>query len=306
MGMEKRTLGKTGLNITGLGYGAMELRHVDEAMAGRLLNAALDGGINYIDTSPDYGPSQEFIGRAVAHRRNDFILASKCGCNIDATGKGIAEQKHIWSRAKLTENIEQTLRLLKTDHLDVWQMHGPFPAELPGGKNDDVIKTMQEIKQQGKVRAIGMSFKTGGKTDAEQEPSAYGYELAPFFLAWNVFDMIQIVYSGLERKSEDIIAGAGKNGVGVVARGITRKYKPDYDQIFARAGLNDLCEAGESMSDMLIRFTLSHPAISTMIIGTKNLDHMAANIRAASKGALKPDVYAKAKQCLDAAGIKAG
>jgi aryl-alcohol dehydrogenase-like predicted oxidoreductase len=304
--MEKRTLGKTGLSITGLGYGAMELRHVDEAAAGRLLNAALDGGINYIDTSPDYGPSQEFIGRAIAHRRNEFILASKCGCNIDAAGKGIEGQKHIWSRAKLTENIEQSLRLLKTDHLDVWQLHGPFPAELPGGKSDEVIATMQELKRQGKVGAIGMSFKTGGKPDPTQPPAAYGLELAPHFLAWNVFDMIQIVYGGLERQSEGIIADAGKNGVGVVARGVTRKYKPNYEELFARAGLNQLCEASESMSDMLIRFTLSHPGVSTMIIGTKNLDHLTANIRAASKGALRLDVYAQAKQRLDAAGIVVG
>ena len=159
--MQKRKLGNTGLSITALGYGAMELRHVDEQAAARLLNAVLDGGINYVDTSPDYGPSEEFIGKAIAHRRNEFILATKCGCNIDATGKGILPQKHIWTRQKLTENIENSLRLLKTDHIDVWQMHGPFREELPGGKGDDVIETMLELKHQGKLRTIGVSFKTG-------------------------------------------------------------------------------------------------------------------------------------------------
>ena len=304
--MQKRKLGNTGLSITALGYGAMELRHVDEQAAARLLNAVLDGGINYVDTSPDYGPSEEFIGKAIAHRRNEFILATKCGCNIDAAGKGILPQKHIWTRQKLTENIENSLRLLKTDHIDVWQMHGPFREELPGGKGDDVIETMLELKHQGKLRAIGMSFKTGGKTDSSQLPSAYGFDLAPYFLAWNVLDMIQIIYGGLERQNENTITGAAKNGVGVVVRGVTRKYKPNYGEVFAQARLNELCEPGETMNDFLIRFTLSHPGVSTPIIGTKNLKHLAANNRAASKGALRADVYAEAKRRLDAVGVVAG
>ncbi len=304
--MEQRKMGNTGLLVTLLGYGAMELRHVDERAAALLLNAVLDQGINYIDTSPDYGRSEEFIGEAVGHRRDEFILASKCGCNIDTTGKGITAQKHVWTRQKLTENIENSLRLLKTDHIDVWQLHGPFPNELPGGKSNDVIETMLELKRQGKVRAIGMSFKTGGKTDPSQLPSAYGFELAPFFLSWQVFDMIQIIYGGLERQNEDIIAAAARRGVGVVARGVARKYKPNYEEIFAQARLNELCEPGEAMNDFLVRFTLSHPDVSTLIIGTKNLDHLAANTRAASKCGLAGSTYAEAKRRLDAVGVVVG
>lgn len=304
--MEKRKQGNTGLSVTVLGYGAMELRQVDEETAALLLNAALDNGINYVDTSPDYGPSEEFIGKAIAHRRNEFILASKCGCNIDASGKGITAQKHLWTREKLTENIENSLRRLNTDHIDAWQLHGPFPTELPGGKSDDVIETMLEFKRQGKVGAIGMSFKTGGKTDPSQLPSAYGFELAPFFLSWQIFDMIQIVYAGLERQNENIISAAAGQGVGVVARGVSRQYKPQYPEIFAQARLNELCEPGETMNDFLIRFTLSHPGVSTLIIGTKNLDHLVANTRAASQGILADSTYAEAKRRLDAVGVVAG
>ncbi len=304
--MEKRNQGNTGLAVTVLGYGAMELRQVDERSATLLLNAVLDGGINYIDTSPDYGPSEAFIGSAIAHRRHEYILASKCGCNIDAAGKGIASQKHLWTREKLIENIENSLRLLKTDHLDVWQLHGPFPEELPGGKRDDVILTMLDLKRQGKVGAIGMSFKTGGKTDPSQAPSAYGFELAPLFLSWQVFDMIQIIYGGLERQNENIIRAAAQRGVGVVARGVSRSYKPNYPDIFAHARLNELCEPGETMNDFLIRFTLTHPGVSTIIVGTKNPDHLAANIHAASRGVLADSIYAEAKRRMDAVGIVAG
>src|SRR5580692_10612546 len=89
MTIETRPLGRTGTDVTILGYGAMELRGaprgpiVDEAQAGQVLNAVLDGGINLIDTSPDYGNSEELIGRYIGHRREEFFLASKCGCPLD-------------------------------------------------------------------------------------------------------------------------------------------------------------------------------------------------------------------------------
>jgi aryl-alcohol dehydrogenase-like predicted oxidoreductase len=86
MTIATRPLGKTGTDVTILGYGAMELRGqprgpaIDDEDAGRLLNAVLDGGINLIDTSIGYGRSEELIGRYVGHRRDEYFLASKCGC----------------------------------------------------------------------------------------------------------------------------------------------------------------------------------------------------------------------------------
>src|SRR5207302_4918240 len=89
--LPKRELGRTGLQVTMLGYGAMELRgaprgrDVTEAQAESILNAVLDAGINYIDTSIDYGLSEERIGRYIGHRRAEFYLASKCGCLVGAS-----------------------------------------------------------------------------------------------------------------------------------------------------------------------------------------------------------------------------
>lgn len=87
--LPKRQLGRTGLSVTTLGYGAMELRgapHGREIMpqqAETVLNALLDAGINFIDTSIDYGQSEEFIGKFIAHRRSEFYLATKCGCLVE-------------------------------------------------------------------------------------------------------------------------------------------------------------------------------------------------------------------------------
>src|SRR6201995_5445953 len=90
MAITTRTLGRTGADVTLLSYGAMELRgqprgpEIADEDAGRLLNSVLDGGINLIDTSPDYGRSEELIGRYLGQRRDEFFLASKCGCPLNA------------------------------------------------------------------------------------------------------------------------------------------------------------------------------------------------------------------------------
>jgi aryl-alcohol dehydrogenase-like predicted oxidoreductase len=301
--MEKRTLGRSGLQVTALGYGAMELRRLSVFDAGQLLNTVLDSGINYIDTSPDYGPSEDQIGATIAHRRDEYVLASKCGCNIDADGKG-QTPPHLWTRAKLMENIETSLRRLRTDHLDVWQLHGPAPEELPGGAQDDVLRAMQELKQQGKVRFIGTSFRNGGSGDPLY-PAGYGLQQLPTFLAWDVFDVMQIVYGGLTRLNEERIADAARANVGIIARGVVKKYQPDYPQRFDET-LADLAAPGEDMNAFLIRFALSHPGISTMIIGTASATHLHENVTAAERGALPAEVYAEAQRRLAEVGIKPG
>jgi aryl-alcohol dehydrogenase-like predicted oxidoreductase len=300
--MEKRKMGRTQLEVTVLGYGAMELRHLDESDAGKILNAVLDQGINYIDTSPDYGPSEEFIGKTLSHRRAEYKLASKCGCNVDAGGKGLSPA-HVWTRKQLLWNIDNSLRLLKTDHLDVWQLHGPAPDELPGGRDDEVITTLLEIKRQGKVGAIALSFKNGGGTDPWY-PAGYGQHYLRSFLDLGVFDVFQIVYGGMVRTNEKGIALAASLGVGTVIRGVVKLYQPTFPELFKSAGLAGLCAPGESMSQFLLRFAINQPGISTMIIGTRNPAHLAENIRAAETGPLPADTYQEAARRLAAVGIQ--
>ena len=110
--LPRRTLGRTGLEVTQLGYGTAlpelsEGEHGD-MFAGELLNAVLDSGINFIDSAPDYGRSEERIGKFISHRRDEYFLATKCGCNIDAAGVR-GEPGHLWSAARLRANIDQSL-----------------------------------------------------------------------------------------------------------------------------------------------------------------------------------------------------
>jgi aryl-alcohol dehydrogenase-like predicted oxidoreductase len=152
----KRPLGRTGLEVTVLGYGAMELRGagprnprpLPEGEAGRVLNAVLDAGINFVDTSIDYGQSEELIGRHIGHRRDEYLLATEAGCPWDATTLAQAPPgplPHDFSPGHIRAGVERSLRLLKTDHLDLVQLHmSPSAATIqsegaigtpPGGQH---------------------------------------------------------------------------------------------------------------------------------------------------------------------------
>ncbi|MBI3958082.1 MAG: aldo/keto reductase [Chloroflexi bacterium] len=293
--MEKRTFGNTGLGVTVLGYGAMELRHVDEAQAERLLNAVLDAGINFIDTSPDYGRSEDLIGKFIAQRRDEYFLATKCGCTVPHTG-GDDAPRHIWTGAQVRHNIEHSLRRLQTDYVDIWQVHSAEPDELA---QSDVLETMLRIREEGKVRhiAVSMSGRAAG----------YGYgQLRPYLDGdWDAFESIQVWYSALARASEGAMAEAAQRGKGMIIRGVVRRVDPwqSLADATTKLGLDDLRVLGESAAQFLLRFALAHPGLHTTIIGTKSLEHLADNIRAVETGPLAADVLAEAKRRLDAAGV---
>ena len=132
--------------MTVLGYGAMELRGeprgpaLDDADAGRLLNAVLDEGITLIDTSIDYGRSEELIGRYLSSRRDEYFLASKCGCLLTTPADATPPYPHDYSAANVRAGVEQSLRRLQTDHLDLVQVHmSPSREQL---ESDGTVEEM--------------------------------------------------------------------------------------------------------------------------------------------------------------------
>jgi len=288
--IEKRFLGKTDLCLTALGYGAMELREErTHENAEKILNTVLDCGINFIDTSQDYRMSETLIGKHIAHRRSEYVLATKCACNL--SGEGPA---HIFTRAQFEKNFEDSLRKLKTDHIDLWQMHCVTPPDLPGGALDDAVRAMQDFKAQGKVGAIGISFKNGSEKDPFY-PTEHQVQYAKEMASWGVFDSIQMVYGGLTRVSEADIEHIADLGMGVIARGVLKRYFANYDQRAQDAKLYELFDEGEDLNAFLLRFALAQKGISTMIIGSGNPDHIAKNARIAEKGPLAPEVFKEAK-----------
>ncbi|HEY3057347.1 MAG TPA: aldo/keto reductase [Chloroflexota bacterium] len=276
-----RTLGRTGLQVTQLGYGAMELRGVprgrpiDDDQAKQVLNAVLDGGINYIDTSIDYGLSEERIGRFIGQRRSEFFLASKCGCAVGATAAAPGERlPHVFTRANIIAGVEQSLQRLQTDYLDVVQFHAsPSKDTLT---QEGALDALLELQSQGKVRFVGMS---GTLPNLPEQ------------IQMGVFDVFQIPYSAVQPEHAELITQAAAAGAGTVIRGGAAKGD------WAGAELDDLLD-GASKTELILRLTLSHPDVHTTIVGTSNPAHLAANVAAARRGPLPADVYAEAKRRL--------
>ena len=298
----KRTLGRTGYEVTALAYGAMELRgaprgrHIDPEDAGRILNAVLDGGINMIDTSIDYGVSEELIGRHISHRRNEYFLASKCGCWAtegdpppDAMRTGV-RSPHIFTRENIVNGVEQSLRRMNTDHLDLVQFHSsPAVSAL---EQHGAVETLLDLQREGKIRFLGMSGTLPNLPD---------------HIEMGVFDAFQIPYSAVEREHEDAMAQACAAGAGVIVRGGVAKGDPDSGghggdrwALWEEANLNELLD-GMTRTQFMLRYTISNPSMHTTIVGTANTEHLADNLRTAELGPLPSDVYTEAQRRLSTA-----
>jgi aryl-alcohol dehydrogenase-like predicted oxidoreductase len=294
--LPKQTLGRTGLDVTTLGFGAMELRSgVSDADAASLLNAVLDAGINFIDTSIDYGESEAHIGKHIANRRDEYYLASKCGCVV-----GGGQGEHVHTARNIREGVENSLRLLKTDHLDLVQFHRSLTQDEFEAQG--ALQETLKLRDEGKVRYVGVS---GTLPNLVEQ------------IGMGVFDAFQIPYSALQRDHEDVIADASQAGAGIIIRGGVARGAPEdwrgrrYYMIDANtlqgrwdeAKLDDLLN-GMSRVEWMLRFTLSDPHLDTTIVGTKNPDHLRNNVEATLKGPLPADVIAEAKRRLEAAGSK--
>ncbi len=301
MSLPCNAFGRTGFEVTRLGFGAMELMGTSgpeaKAAAERLLNQVLDVGINLIDTAPDYGPSEELIGGAIAHRRDEFFLASKCGCLVgrEPELRG-GKLEHDFRPENVRAGVEQSLRRLQTDHIDLVQIHSsPSRSRIEA---DGTVEAMMRLRDEGKIRFLGMSSTLPDLAD---------------HIEMGVFDAFQIPYSALQPEHDEILLKAANTGAatlvrGGVARGATA---PDHDDankhefwrgfvaerrtLWERAGLDELIGDMPRMEFML-RFVLSHPGLQTTIVGTANPAHLASNVAIAAKGALPPAMVSEAKR----------
>jgi len=277
--METRRLGSTGMQVSVLGFGASEigtkatLRAVD-----RLLNSALDAGLNLIDSAECYGESEELIGGAIGHRLDDYYLLTKCG---HAAGLDLPD----WSPALIQGSINRSLKRLKTDHLDIIQLHSCTEQELRHG---DLIEVLLRARESGKVRHVGYS----GDGAAALYAVRSGY-----------FDTLQISVNIADQQALDLILpDAIERNIGVIAKrpianvawltwGFLHPYARPYQQRLRKLRYDFLRQgAGESVGTAL-RFTLSTPGVHTAIVGTAKPSRWEQNAALVAKGSLSPPEY---------------
>lgn len=305
MSLPTRLLGGTGATVTALGFGSMELSgqpwspQISDEEAGRVLEAALDCGITLVDTALDYGRSESLIGRYLAHRRDEFFLASKCACLLEEPVGMPPPFPHDYRPANVRAGVELSLKRLRTDHLDLVQVHlSPSRQVL---EDHEVLATLEALRAEGKVRLVGMSGLLPNLVDQ---------------IAMGAFEVFQIPYSAVQREHETLISEAAAAGAGIIIRGGVARGAGSLDKgwndpigldageaqrRWEAAALDDLVGA-MGRAEFMLRFTISHPQVHSAIVGTSSFEHLAANVAAVERGPLAPDVYGEAKRRLSAAG----
>jgi aryl-alcohol dehydrogenase-like predicted oxidoreductase len=284
--MRYRTLGRTHLQVSELGFGAWEIgwtRPEDADGTGRLLNRALDRGINFIDSSAAYRWSEEHIGRFVGHRRHEFFYATKCGSWRVQQPDGEWVQTLDYSAAAIAPQIDRSLRRLGSDYIDLLQLHSPSVEDLVHG---DGIEGLQRAQEQGKARYIGLSADGPAAWQAVES---------------GAFDVLQLTYNVLEPQPATIIAAARARGMGIIvktpiASALFAKARPEGDAAGtwdrARVVLGPECIGDLPPVAAALRWLLGQPQVDTAIVGTTSLEHLEANLHAAAQGPLPPPVVA--------------
>ena len=279
--IEKRVLGRTGLQVSVLGFGGAEIgferTRVEEVE--RLLASALDAGLNVIDTAECYIDSEELIGNAVSHRRSEYNLFTKCGHS-----SGIDHPD--WSPELLTQSIDRSLKRLKTDYLDLVQLHSCSAEILRQG---EVIEVLQRARDEGKTRFIGYS---GDSADAL------------YAINCGAFDTLQTSVNIADQEALELtLPLAQKQGMGVIAKRPVanavwkHETKPENPYVHAyweRLRKLDYDFLKTSFSEAIgtaLRFTLSVAGVHTAIVGTTKPGRWAENAELLNQGPLSAQEF---------------
>jgi aryl-alcohol dehydrogenase (NADP+) len=279
-----RTLGRTGIQVSPYGLGALmfatSMGNSPEDSA-RIIHKALDAGINLIDTADTYGDSEDVVGEALKGRRDDVVLATKFG---RPTGQGPNQQGA--SRRWIVNAVENSLRRLKTDYIDLYQLHRPDPAT----DIDETLSALTDLVHAGKVRAIGASGTLASDiVQAQWVAERRGLER---------FSAEQPVYSLLNRGIErEILPNIQRFGMGALVWGplgqglLTGRVRKNQDNDLRRSGLvrhlNDerrldvveqfvplAKEAGLPMTHLAMAFTIAHPGVTSALLGARTMDQL--------------------------------
>jgi aryl-alcohol dehydrogenase-like predicted oxidoreductase len=281
MAMETKRLGKTDLEVGRLGIGLSEvgfnLEMADVDQARDVINQALDSGVNFLDTAACYGISEELLGVVASDRRDEFVLATKAGHFLP---RGEGED---WTYDLVISSIDRSLELLKTNHVDIVQLHSCVVEVLERG---DVIRALQDAKAAGKTRFIGYS--------GDNENAKWAVTSGLFDTLQTSFNLVDQdartnLFADVEARDMGLII---KRPIGNAVWGAAVDPKPyrhmsDYtEEYFRRAGVMNaegpLADDPEDRIRLALGFTFAHPEVDVTIVGTQRPGHMKSNLEMVS------------------------
>ena len=282
--MRTRDLGKSGLRVSALGFGAMHINdeRVSEAAAAALLNKVLDLGITLIDTARGYGLSEQRIGRHLAHRRQEFVLSTKLGYGVE----GLPD----WTYECIVQGVERALRLMRTEVLDIAHLHS---CPLDTLQRGDVTRALNDCQRAGKIRVAAYSG-----DNAELAWAIASGDFGAVQTSINICDQ-----GNLSQRLPDALA----RGLGVIAK------RPIAGAVWRRSARPDdhaegaywdrwqtmvLEQAlpGADWQDLALRFSAHLPGVASCIVGTGNIEHLEHNLAAVAKGPLPAEQTALLRQ----------
>ena len=276
--LEPRQFGESGIKVSALGYGAGHIGSPDMAdkKVETMLNAVVDAGINLIDTARGYGASEERIGRFLGHRRQDIVLSTKIGYGI--------ENMPDWTYETIIAGVEEALKLLKTDYIDIVHLHSCPKSTLEQG---EVITALLKTVEDGKVRVAAYS---GENEDLE------------FALDTGAFGSLQASLNIADQRTIDrYLFKAKDQGLGFIAKRPVANapwrfdkrpaghYCEEYWHRWKAMGL-DFEHTGLNWQEIALRFSAFTWGVDSCIVGTTNLKHLKQNIAAVEAGQLPEDV----------------
>jgi aryl-alcohol dehydrogenase-like predicted oxidoreductase len=279
--MEKRLYGKTGMNVSVLGFGGSEIGYSEakQETVDKLLGSALDAGLNVIDTAECYKISEELIGKTVSHRRDEYYLFTKCG---HASGFDLPD----WDIKLLEQSIDRSLKRLKTDYVDVIHLHSCSEELLRRG---EVIEVLQRAKEQGKTRFIGYSG---------------DHKAALYAVQSGLFDSLETSVSIADQEAIALtVPEALKKGMGIVAKRPianaawrtgkkpAEAYQHTYWDRLQELKYDFLQSDLHKSIGTALRFTLSIPGVHTAIVGTVNPNRWTENAKLAAQGSLSKEEF---------------
>lgn len=269
--MQQRNFGLTGFDVPAIGYGAGTVGdgQLEEKQAEIILNQVLDLGIGFIDTAKGYGLSEQRIGQYISHRRDEFKLSTKVGYGI--------EGQQDWTYNCIIAGVDQALKTMKTDFIDVVHLHSCPVSVLQDGQ---VIDALDQAKQQGKIKAIAYS---GENEDLQCAISSNRFD--SIMASLNFCDQ-HIIHNQLPEAKNQGLGMIAKRPIANAPWRFDSQPNGNYAEEYWLRRRKMALELGMSELELALRFTVFTYGVDTAIVGSVNIAHLQKNIEIIKAGPL--------------------